>query len=114
MNDKNGITLQLKYGFGSGYKKNLASGRSISQIISGKKGMFDVKDVATGNRDPDDVFKDQEIPTKIPRNRKGKSLPPAQTNTENEPNFFMNEDSSSVMISEGTSGDNNQTVPLAS
>ena len=61
MSDKNGTILHLKYGFGSGYRKNLAAGRSISQIVSGKKGLFDVNDVAQGDRDQGTVFEDKKI-----------------------------------------------------
>jgi hypothetical protein len=45
MSDKNGVICHIKYGFGSGYKKNLAAGRSISQIVGNRRGMMDVNDV---------------------------------------------------------------------
>lgn len=100
MSDKNGTMLHLKYGFGSGYRKNLAAGRSISQIISGKRGLFDVNDVAKGDRNADTVFKENKVAQNLPR--KGKSQPPDVVNTENNQDIFEALDSSSGFDSDAS------------
>lgn len=66
MSDKNGILLQLKYGYGSAYKKKIASGRSISQIVSRKRQYtFNIKNGKV----------DVETPL-LPTKREAKSCPP--------------------------------------
>ena len=77
MSDKNGILLQLKYGYGSNYKQKIASGRSISQIINRSTtcalNLTDAVDVAIGKKEVKEILSSNKT---SPKYKASKSAPP--------------------------------------